>query len=250
MNGRSIVKFWMGPKGVYLVTGAKNSQAILKNSGSLSSDELILMVLSQLDAADQKDIDQFRTDKSGRSHIPQSPVGPGGRIWEQNHRIFTENLATSKSVGVMINKFLELFTATLEAQFPVHESKSLRLYSFLKEEMARCAIVSLSGEDILDQNPGFIDAMWEFDTYVYPLLFGVPRLFYPKAYAARDTFHKMGEKFLIAAWEKFDWTGPDAEADWEPIFGTRFHRTHSRFLKDRGFALCTRSGMHIGTIWA
>ncbi|KAE9363129.1 cytochrome P450 [Stipitochalara longipes BDJ] len=250
IKGQGILKFWLGPKGVYLVTGAKNSQAVLRNSGNLSSDELIFMVLAQLDAADQKDIDQFRADKSGRSHIPQSPVGPGGRIWAQNHRIFTDNLSTTKSVGVMIDKFLKLFTATLEEQFPIGESKSLRLYSFLKQEMARCAIISMSGEEILKQNPGFIDAMWEFDTYVFPLVFGVPRLLYPKAYAARDLFHEMGEKFLTAAWEKFDWSSSDADADWEPIFGTRFHRTHSKFTKDRGFALRTRSGMHLGTVWA
>jgi hypothetical protein len=244
------MKFWLGPKGVYLVTGAKNSQAVLKNSGSLSSDELIFMVLAQLDSADQKDIDQFRADKSGRSHIPLNPVGPGGRIWEQNHRIFTDNLMTAKSVKAMVDKFLELFTATLEEQFPVGQTKTLQLYSFLKQEMARCAIVSLSGEELLKQNPGFIDAMWEFDSYVYPILFGIPRFLYPKAYAAREAYHKMGEKFLAAAWKKFDWDGPDVDADWEPIFGTRFHRTHSKFLKDRGFALRTRSGMHIGTTWA
>jgi hypothetical protein len=244
------MKYWLGPKGVYLVTGAKNSQAVLRNSGNLSSDEFIFMVLPQLDGAVKEDVDQFRADKTGRSHIPLGPVGPGGRIWEQNHRIFTDNLTTAKSVGIMIDKFLELFTATLNERFPVGEGKPLQLYSFLKQEMARAAIVAISGEEILKENPGFIDAMWEFDSYVYPLVFGIPRLIYPKAYAARDRFHEMGEKFLTAAWRKFDWDGPDADADWEPTFGSRFHRTHSKFLKERGFALRSRSGMHIGTTWA
>jgi hypothetical protein len=127
MKGRSIMKFWLGPKGVYLVTGAKNSQAILRTPEISHPTSCSSWCLHNLTQRTRKDIDQFRADKSGRSHIPLNPVGPAGRIWEQNHRIFTDNLTTSKSVGVMIDKFLELFTATLEEQFPVGQSKSLRL---------------------------------------------------------------------------------------------------------------------------
>jgi hypothetical protein len=249
LKGRTIMKFWLGPKGVYLVTGAKNAQSVLRNSGNLTSNELFFMALSQLDAVEKQDVGKFKADKSGRSHIPLNKVSPEGRIWEPNHRIFVDNLTTSQPVGVMTDKFLELFTETL-SQFPRGQSKSLRLYTFLQKEMARCAITALSGEEILKQNPNFINAMWKFDFGVYPLAFGVPRFMYPKAYAARDAFNEMGQKFLQAAWGKFDWNGPEADADWEPIFGTRFHRTHSKFLKDRGFTLQSRSGMHIGTIWA
>jgi hypothetical protein len=248
LNGRTIMKFWLGPKGVYLVTGPKNVQSVLRNSGTLSSNELFYMAVEQLDAVEKKDVDKFRDDKSGRSHIPAGEVGPEGRIWEPNHQIFTE-LTQTRTVDLMTNKFCTLFSETI-AKFPVGNSKSSRLYKYLQNEMARCAIVALSGEEILKQNPDFVEAMWNFDAGVFPLAFGVPRFIYPKAYVARDIFHEMGEKFLNAAWEKFDWDGPEAQTEWEPIFGTKFHRTHSRFLKERGFALRSRSGMHIGTIWA
>jgi hypothetical protein len=234
---------------MYLVTGAENAQSVLRNSGNLTSDELFFMALKQLDAVEPQDIEKFKADKSGRSHVPASKVGPEGRIWEPNHRIFIDNLTPPRSVGTISEKFIDLFSATLE-KFPKGQSKTMRLYKFLQQEMGRCAIISLSGEEILRQNPAFIDAMWEFDAGVYPLAFGVPRLIYPKVYRARDAYNRMGQKFLTAAWEKFDWDGPDEDADWEPIFGTRFHRTHAKFLKDKGFSLQSRSGMHIGTIWA
>jgi len=116
--------------------------------------------------------------------------------------------------------------------------------------VARCAIIALFGEEILKQSSKFVEAMWDFDAFVFPLAFGVPRFIYPKAYAARDAFHEMGETFLNAAWEKFDWNGLEAQTKWELIRGTRFYCTHSKFLKERRFVLRSRSGMHLGTIWA
>lgn len=206
------------------------------------------MAIEQLDAVEKKDVDKFRADKSGRSHVPAGDVGPEGRLWEPNHQILSQ-LTHTHLVDLMTDRFCELFSETI-AKFPPGKSKSSRLYRYLQKEVARCAIIALSGEEILKQNPNFVEAMWDFDAFVFPLAFGVPRFIYPKAYAARDVFHEMGEKFLNAAWEKFDWNGPEAQTEWEPIFGTKFHRTHSKFLKERGFALRSRSGMHLGTIWA
>ncbi len=54
------MKFWLGPKGMYLVTGAKNAQSVLRNSGNLTSDELFFMALKQLDAVEPQDIENSR----------------------------------------------------------------------------------------------------------------------------------------------------------------------------------------------
>lgn len=249
LKGRTIVKFRMGPKGVYLITGTKNIQSVLRNSGSLSSNEMFYMALQQLDGVTKEDIAKFKNDKSGRSHVPSNNVPDEDRIWAPNHRIFLDNLANTNAVGVMTNKFCELFSETL-SQRPAGQWQTARVFQFLEQEMARCAIISLTGSYILKENPDLIDVMWKFDSNLYPLVFGVPRFLYSKPYAARDAFHEMGEKFLKAAWQKFDWTSRDATADWEPTFGTRFSRTHSKFLKDKGFAMRSRSGMFLGSMWA
>lgn len=246
LKGRNIMKFWLGPRGVYLITGSKNVQYVLRNSGELSSNELSMMAIKQLDSVLPQDINRFKADESGRSRIPSGEVGEEGRIWAPNHQIFSA-LPTTAVVDLMTNKFIQLFSETI-ARY--QKSNSIRLYSFLRKELATCATIALSGEELLKQNPNFVETMWEFDSYAFPLVFGVPRFLYPKAYAARDAYHEMGDRFLNAAFEKFDWSGPEAETDWEPIFGTRFHRTHSKFLKDRGFALRSRSGMHLGSTWA
>jgi hypothetical protein len=207
------------------------------------------MALQQLDGVTKEDIAKFKNDTSGRSHVASTNIPEEKRVWAPNHRIFLDNLANPNAVSVMSEKFCEMFSETLSKR-PTGEWQSLRLFQFLEQEMARCAITSMSGEYILEQNPNLIDAMWEFDSNLYPLVFGVPRLLYSTPYNARDAFHEMGKKFLKAAWKRFDWNSSDAAADWEPTFGTRLSRTHSKFLKDKGFAMRSQSGMFLGSMWA
>jgi hypothetical protein len=242
-----ISKFKLGPKGVYIINGSKNVQAVLRNSGNLSSDELFFMAIQQLDAVTKDDVQKFKNDKSGRSHIAVGNVKEEDRLWAPNHRLFIDYLASPQAVQVMSKKFYEMFEGVIGKR-EKGQWEEVRLYKFLQTEMVECAITSLSGSEILKMNPGFIDAMWKFDAGVYPLALGIPKFLYKKAYVARDAFHEMGEKWMKYAWEKYDWSGPDV--DWDPIFGARFSRIHSKFLKDREFDMRSRVGMHLGSTWA
>jgi hypothetical protein len=244
------MKFRLGPKPVYLVTGVKNVQAALRHSGSLSADELFFMALRKLDSVAESDINKFKADPTGRSAIPSVPAPEGhDRIWHGSHKVFAEFLTRPESVGVISSKFVELFEGKIE-QERSGAWKSVQFYNWLKTEMAECAIISLSGTQILDLNPEFINAMWDLDKCIFPLMMGAPRFLHSKPYRARDIYVEMGEKYLQSAYEKFDWNGPDVEKTWEPIFGSRFGREHSKFLSDRNFELRSRAGMHCGTVWA
>lgn len=249
MKGKAIVKFWLGPVGVYVITGAKNVQYVLRSSGSLSSKKLITMAFRQIAAFSKEDLAKFERDKSGMSHVPSIEIPEEERVWAPFHRIFMDHMTNTKAVGVMAAKFCELFSETLSRQSRA-QWQTVRVYEFLEQEMVRCAITSLSGSHILEQNPDLIDAMWRFDEKSYALLLGVPRFLSPKSYAARDAFHEMGEKHLSTAWSKFDWDNEEYDPDWEPIFGARFSRVHSKFLKDKGVSMRARSGLYLGTLWA
>jgi hypothetical protein len=243
------VKFRIGQKGVYLITRGKNVQYALRNSGSLSSNELIYMALQQLSGTTQEDVAKFKNDKSGTSHVPSINMPEEERMWAPFHRIFMDNISNSKAVGVMTAKFCEFFSEALSQQLQ-GKWQTIRVYQFLEQQMARCAITSFYGSYILEQFPDLIDAMWKFDSNISALVFGVPRFLYSKPYAARDGFHEIGDKFLNAAWSKFDWNSRDMNADWEPIFGTRFSRMHSKFFKDKEFSMRSRSGLFLGSMWA
>jgi hypothetical protein len=244
------MKFRLGPKPVYFVSGTKNMQVILRNSSHLTADELFYMALRQLDGVAESDINKFKADRTGRSQIPAMPVPEGhDRIWYENHKIFAEYLTRPESLKAISTKFVDLLQQKIEKERG-RGWKSVRIYEWLMEEMVECAIVSLSGSYILEMNPGLINAMWEMDKGFFALIMGMPKLFYSKPYHSRDAYLDMGERYELAAHEKFDWQGPDADKEWEPIFGSRFSRIHSKFLADRDFKPRSRAGMHLGTIWA
>lgn len=244
------MQFRLGPKPVYLVTGVKNVQAALRHSGSLSADELFYMALRQLDSVAESDINKFKADRTGRSTVPAIAAPEGhDRIWHENHKVFAEFLSRPDSVSVISTKFVQLFEGKIE-QERRSTWKSVQFYDWMKTEMAECAIISLAGTQILDLNPEFINAMWELDKSIFPLIMGAPRFLYSKPYRARDRYRKMVEKHLQSAYKIFDWKGPNVETSWEPIFGSRFAREHSKFLSHRNFELRSRAGMLGATIWA
>jgi len=237
----------MGPKGFYLINEAKNANAVVRTSGHLSSDALIYMAMKQLDAVSAKDIKKYEEDTSSRYQVGGPGVSEKAQVWAPIHRLFTDHLASKTGVETLQGKFCEMFSETLHRQ-PKGEWKEVRLYQFLQAEMARCAIIAIAGTEILDLNPGFVEAMWRFDENVYPMALSVPRLFYGKPYKARDKFHDMGEKWLAIVSEKYDWSGPDV--DWEPLFGTRYLRSHAKLLMDRDFDLRSKVGLLLGGVWA
>lgn len=114
--------------------------------------------------------------------------------------------------------------------------------------MAESAMISLCGRRIMEVNPGFITAMWEFDNIVLQLLWGLSKWLNPRPTKVRQHWNDMGAKFFNIAFEEFDWNGPDADTDWEPVFGSRFARQFAKWGKESGFKLQTRSGQHLANI--
>lgn len=243
---KPITSFSLGPKKFYLVTRAKNVQSVFRNTVRLASDELFIMAIKQIHAVTPKDVAKWQNDNSGRVHAPTIDIPEESRIWAPHHRIFVDYM-NPQAVNVLTEKYCEFFAETLSRQ-KKGEWQSVRFYQWLQKEMARCAISSLSGTEILRLNPGFIDTMWDFDNRVLTLFYGLPRWLYSKGYAVRDAFHEFGEKWIIYAEEHQDQVDPNA--DWEPIFGTRFTREHFNFFRGKGFDLRSRAGFHVGTIWA
>ena len=171
------MKFRLGPKPVYFVSGAKNMQVILRNSSHLTADELFYMGLRQLDGVAESDINKFKADRTGRSQIPAMPVPEGhDRIWHENHKIFAEYLTRPESLKAISTKFVDLLQQKIEKERS-RGWKSVSIYQWLMEEMVECAIVSLSGSYILEMNPGLINAMWEMDKGFFALIMGMPKLF-------------------------------------------------------------------------
>jgi len=109
--------------------------------------------------------------------------------------------------------------------------------------MGTAAIVSLLGSTAYEVEPGLLDRFWEADEVLSTVLFGPPRWAFPGAYARMEAFWAASGRVFEAACARFDWDGPDADADWEPVFGSRFFREMARWMKQCDFSPKTCAGM-------
>ncbi|KAJ5019015.1 Cholesterol 7-alpha-monooxygenase [Colletotrichum sp. SAR 10_99] len=247
----NIVKFNLGPVPVYLVSGSQNVQRLFRNStGStqLSSDKFVLMVTEKVHGVDQQDAKRWASDKTGRLKIPApgtEDTPDDQRIWSGMHHIFTERLSRAEPTAKLAQNFTAFFGEKLEKQ-PLDEWKEVCLFHFLKRDMAEAAIMTLAGRRLIDKYPEFVDAMWEYDKVAMKLMYGLPTWMNPGPRKAQKKALDMMETFLQDAWDTFDWDGMEAEADWEPTFGSRLQREHAKFWKDKKFSMRSRAAQHLG----
>ena len=157
-------------------------------------------------------------------------------------------MSNARYTEVLANTFYDFFVERLDLQ-PTSEWATVRLYDFMKTEMAESAIKSMFGTKLLELNPDLLKAYWEFDEVAGILVWGLPRFLIPRAYKIRDRLHSMTRRMTDCAWENFDWNGPEAEAVWEPFFGSRFSREIAKWLRGAGFSERTESGHTMATLF-
>ncbi|KAL4971840.1 cytochrome P450 [Aspergillus desertorum] len=221
-----IVKFRLGPKKIYMISGEQNIQAINKPSHSISPDVFFLEVMTNVWGARKDEVTKFANDKSGRSKnpVPGHGVKPGQpRLWHGQHHVYSEYLQRADHANALSDKYYELFSDRLKKQ-PLGEWQEVRLSEFFESEMAEAALVALMGSRIVKLNPGFWPAMWEFARLAPRLMWGLPRWVNPKPWEIREQFHGMCRRYLDSAEKEFDWNGPDADSEWEPHYGSRMAR--------------------------
>ncbi|KAB8233411.1 uncharacterized protein BDW43DRAFT_311127 [Aspergillus alliaceus] len=92
--------------------------------------------------------------------------------------------------------------------------------------MAEVALVVLMGSGIVELNPEFWPAMWEFARLALQLI----------------EFHGICRRSLDAGNSEFDWNGPDIDAEWEPLYGPRMARELISWAK-KNLSLETTAGI-------
>ncbi|KAK8855242.1 25-hydroxycholesterol 7-alpha-hydroxylase [Apiospora arundinis] len=224
----SIIRFNLGPKIAYMVSGANNIQNLFRSGQGISDDTMLLTAA-----------------KSGRSKIPKSGyenVPYHERYWALHHDIYEKYLTSKEFSDASANKYFEVFSERLDTKFPVGGGwTTLSLSDMFRVDMAHCAITTLMGEKILELNPGFIDKYWALERYLAEFLVGLPKWLNPRPYRVRDEMTVMTLRWARSAWENFDWDGPDADTAWDPHFGSRVMREISRWWTEH-FAFEGQSG--------
>ncbi|GKT46130.1 cholesterol 7-alpha-monooxygenase [Colletotrichum spaethianum] len=234
-----VVKFWLGPMRVYLVKGGESVQAIFRSSSTFRYEKFILMVVKNLQGSSKEDVEKLLKDKSSRNKTP----APGWenmpqeqRYWYQLHHLTVDNLSRTESTSHLANMFTKFFGDSLEKQ-PLGEWATVRLFDFLRKDMAESALKSLCGTRILELVPDYIDQFWRFDSIGVQAVYGLPKWINPKPVEERDKLNRMTQKFMKDAFSTFDWEGHDVDSHWEPTFGSRYFRINANTIPVTAWAL-------------
>lgn len=228
-----MIRCRLGPTNLYIVGGGSNAPAIFQSS--FTSDPWILRVLEHTAGYSPTAAAKFAADGSGCAASPRTDSGSGPpapdnnkkRIWHAMRRAHEDGLLSSRSVSVFAATFQLCFDEQLAA-FQIGEwHGDVRVFDFLKRSMAAVATRSVCGSLILDANPGFVEAFWEYAKFAEAPAFGSPRwLLNRKAVPARERFRGMCSEWYKLAEDEFDWDDGSAQRDvsWEPVFGSRISR--------------------------
>ncbi|KAK4148765.1 hypothetical protein C8A00DRAFT_19454, partial [Chaetomidium leptoderma] len=246
-----IVKFHIGFKPVYAVAGPQNVQRLLGSPEIFDGDFIHYVLMDKQWDMTKPEMAKFRKDKSGRHKKPlpgteHAPVEQ--RYWRNHNRLYTDFLTEPSHGDSLATQFTTRFTERLDAQ-PTGEWVTVRLLDFFKEHMAECAIATLFGTQMLDLNPDFTKHYWAYDKVAGSLICGLPLWTQPRAARIKDGLHAMVRRHITSAWDSFDWAGPDADASWEPHFGSRLSRESARWLREQGFSDHTAAGHTLATLF-
>ncbi|KAK1752329.1 cytochrome P450 [Echria macrotheca] len=242
---KNIVGFHLGPKNFFIITGPQNIQALFRTSPHIDFEVFLLIAIESLWRASPEDYAKFKNDKSGRSATPAKGCEnqpESKRYWYTLHRVLHKYLETTQYATMLARHYQRFFSEYLE-QRPQGEWTEQTIMGLMKYDMAKAAIVASLGTHLFDMHPNLLDMAWPYDEVLVTLLFKPPRWLFRRAARIQDNFHAAISKYFVDANERFDWNGPDADADWEPIFGSRYFRELVKWMKASELSLQTCAGI-------
>ncbi|KAL5052316.1 hypothetical protein BDW71DRAFT_193674 [Aspergillus fruticulosus] len=246
-----IIQFRLGFKKIYMVSGEKNIHDINQPSHSISPDIFFLQVMGNVWGATSAELAKFAQDKSGRRKkpIPGYEPKPGQpRLWHDQHNVFSEYLLRAERANFLADKYYQIFCERLNKQ-PLGDWAEVGLAQFFESEMADAALEAFMGPHLVRLNPGFWETMWEFAHLAPQLMWGLPKWVNRKPWQVRDRFHAMCRRWLDFAAREFDGDGPQADAEWEPYYGSRMARELIRWASS-SLSIETAAGMVATVIFA
>ncbi|KAI1735299.1 cytochrome P450 [Xylaria scruposa] len=247
----SIIRFRLGHKNIYLLSGADNIQILCEPPHIMDPNMFQVLLMDKHWGIAAHEIKKFESDLSGRKRIPlpgAENIPPDQRHWYNHHEIYAKFLSSAKYTEILADKFFSIFSMRLD-RYQLLEWTTVSIFDLLKTDMAESAIESLFGSKILSLNPDLIKSYWEFDEVAGPLVFGPPRFIKPGPWRIRERLHSMVHRHVESAWQHFNWDGPEADSDWDPHWGSRFSREIAKWLRGAGFEDRTISGHTTATLF-
>jgi hypothetical protein len=163
-----------------------------------------------------------------------------GDALEHAHVTVTQKHLSGVSLSTNVEKYMSILSRNLnDKMFQVGSWTQIEdAWSFLRQVVTRCSLVSLLGTDLLKQYPGVVKDYWEFADAIEGFIPGLPRYWVPGAAA------QVQERLLqgIEKWLKANHSGSEFAriADEDPIWDDF---RGSKFVQERDDVLARIEGM-------
>ncbi|KAK8078438.1 hypothetical protein PG996_004608 [Apiospora saccharicola] len=237
-----IVQCQLGPLKSYFVTGSEHVPMLFKST-MFTSDPWVIHIIKHTAGYFPVDVAKFLRDDSGSSRQPRvrstkDTIPASERIWYALHQNYNATLSGPQSVKTVCTSYQTFFEQQLTTVLAAKGNSELLLFDFIKKNMSRAAVCAMFGPDIIDTNPGFMEAFWKYEGLSEPLTFGLPSWLNREGIEARNTVRDMCTRWYKCANYEFAWERLEADQDtiWEPIFGSSLSRGLARWGKSFDFS--------------
>lgn len=164
------------------------------------------------------------------------------------HQVHHDHSTTWSAANQLTVKFVEFFSGILDAE-PRGQWREVLIHDFVRVRVTKASITALCGSRIFEASPNIIEEYWAWNDVFLNLSYGFPRFAYRRGYEMRDKLHASTRRWLVDAWERYDWSAPDV--DWEENFGSRLMRAREKAFKEAiGFSLDSRASNEMGLMFA
>ncbi|KAK8093992.1 hypothetical protein PG997_000677 [Apiospora hydei] len=233
----SILRFSLGPKTVYLVTGQQNVHAVFGRDlvhDVTNQEQMTRYALPTLYKMNPAEVRRWEADLSGvtKAPIPGTEHVPSHqRLWYNYEHIYAEYLGKPQYMKPLVKRYDDILQQVLNS-YPVGEWSTVSVQKLCRDEVTRTLVDTLFGPRLMELSPDFVDRLWAFDEQVFQLVMGLPKWLNSKPAKAHDAYVGPIERWLEVVSAGFDWDAAEAESDWEPRFGGRAVRQLYRWMKE------------------
>lgn len=235
-----LLRFYLGPKTVYLVAGPQGIRRMFGREmvhAVTNQEQMTRYALPTLYKMNRDEVKRWEDDNTGvsKAPIPGTESTPARqRLWYTYEHLYTEYLGRPQYTKPLVDAFIRNLGEALE-HYPCGEWATVNVGEFCRRHVAAAAVGALFGPALMKLSPDFIDTFWNFDSQVFKLVLGLPRWMNATPFQSHDRYVAAIQKWLDAAEAGFDWESPEAAADWEPRFGARAPRELVKWMRQTGW---------------
>jgi hypothetical protein len=173
----------------------------------------------------------------------------------KQYEIYNKYLLATNAVTQLTHKFTEILQRELAAycdrmNVPSQDNKDLEwhsipMVSFLKEHIFTASTTATYGSKIFEFVPRLADKYWHFDTGLLARLYGLPRYFYPDAYAGIEEYHAGMIKWIEAGNAHHNGL-PPLDMQWEEWAGSAVVRARRHMYTELGMSVAGMASFDMG----